>query len=199
MKGSFTGAVKDKAGLFTAAAKGTFLLDEIGETTASTQVKLLRVLQQRQVIPVGATEPVDIDTRLIAATNRDLEDAMRRGTFRQDLFYRLNVIALHLPPLRERRDDIPLLVEAFLQRLAASRGGSPKHLSPAAQEVVQNYPWPGNVRELENALERAWILSDGEQIDERALPERVTHPIVAGLISERPVANPETRRAPPKR
>ena len=190
VKGSVTGAVKDKIGLFTAAAKGTFLLDEIGETTASTQVKLLRVLQQRQVIPVGATEPVDIDTRLIAATNRDLEEAMRRGTFRQDLFYRLNVIALHLPPLRERRDDVPLLVEAFLQRLAAQRGGSPKHLSPEAQEIVQTYPWPGNVRELENALERAWILTDGERIDEAALPERVTHPIVTGLISERPAANP---------
>ena len=190
VKGSFTGAVKDKVGLFTAAAKGTFFLDEIGETTPSTQVKLLRVLQQRQVIPVGATEPVAIDTRLVAATNRDLEDALRRGTFRQDLFYRLNVIALHLPPLRERRDDIPLLVDTFLQRLAASRGAAPKLLSAAAEEVVESYPWPGNVRELENALERAWILTDGERIEVSALPERVTDPTPAGLVSERPAANP---------
>ncbi len=107
VKGSFTGAVKDKAGLFSAAAKGTFFLDEIGETTPATQVKLLRVLQHREVIPVGATEPQPIDTRLLAATNRDLEEEIRRGNFRRDLYYRLNVIAIHLPPLRERPDDIP--------------------------------------------------------------------------------------------
>jgi two-component system response regulator HydG len=190
VKGSFTGAVKDKAGLFTAAAKGTFFLDEIGETTPSTQVKLLRVLQHRQVIPVGATEPIAIDTRLLAATNRDLEEAMRRGTFRQDLFYRLNVIALHLPPLRERRDDIPLLVETFLQRLAAQRGAPPKQLSAAAEEVVESYPWPGNVRELENALERAWILTEGERIEPGALPERVTHPTPPRLITDRESPNP---------
>jgi two-component system response regulator HydG len=190
VKGSFTGAVKDKVGLFTAAAKGTFFLDEIGETTPSTQVKLLRVLQQRQVIPVGATEPVGIDTRLVAATNLDLEEALRRGTFRQDLFYRLNVIALHLPPLRERRDDIPLLVDTFLQRLAVHRNAPPKQLSAAAQDVVESYSWPGNVRELENALERAWILTDGERIDVSALPERVTNPTPAGLVSDRPAINP---------
>jgi len=190
VKGSFTGAVKDKAGLFTAAAKGTFFLDEIGETTPSTQVKLLRVLQHRQVIPVGATEPIPIDTRLLAATNRDLEEAMRRGTFRQDLFYRLNVIALHLPPLRERRDDIPLLVESFLRRLAAVREQPPKLLTSAAEEIVETYPWPGNVRELENALERAWILTEGEQIQPDALPERVTHPKAPHLITDRESSNP---------
>src|SRR5512133_691598 len=108
VKGSFTGAVKDKSGLFTAAAKGTFFLDEIGETTPATQVKLLRVLQHREVIPVGATDPQPIDVRLLAATNRDLEEEIRRGVFRRDLYYRLNVIAIHLPPLRERADDIPL-------------------------------------------------------------------------------------------
>jgi DNA-binding NtrC family response regulator len=190
VKGSFTGAVKDKAGLFTAAAKGTFFLDELGETTPSTQVKLLRVLQHRQVIPVGATEPVPIDTRLLAATNRDLEEMMRRGTFRQDLFYRLNVIALHLPPLRERRDDIPLLVETFLQRLAAQRGQREKHLSLETLEVVQSYPWPGNVRELENALERAWILNDADRIEASALPERVTNPTPQRLVADREGANP---------
>ena len=190
VKGSFTGAVKDKAGLFTAAARGTFFLDEIGETTPSTQVKLLRVLQHRQVIPVGATESVPIDTRLIAATNRDLEEEMRRGTFRQDLFYRLNVIALYLPPLRSRRDDIPLLVDTFLQRLADARGSAPKQLSAEATEVVQAYDWPGNVRELENALERAWILTEKDEIAVGALPERVTQPTPARVLDDRASPNP---------
>src|SRR5919204_5132710 len=147
VKGSFTGAVKDKTGLFAAAASGTFFLDEIGETTPSTQVKLLRVLQHREVIPVGATEAIPIDTRLVAATNRDLEEEMKRGTFRSDLFYRLNVFALHLPPLRERRDDIPLLIDAFLHRGAQQRGEEPKRLSDATLDAMQAYAWPGNVRE----------------------------------------------------
>jgi two-component system response regulator HydG len=190
VRGSFTGAVKDKAGLFTAAARGTFFLDEIGDTTPSTQVKLLRVLQHRQVIPVGATEPVPIDTRLIAATNRDLEEAMRRGTFRQDLFYRLNVIALYLPPLRARRDDIPVLVDTFLQRLAVQREQPPKQLSAGALDAVLAHSWPGNVRELENALERAWILTPGERIEADALPERVTHPTPPRLVDDRARPNP---------
>jgi two-component system response regulator HydG len=190
VKGSFTGAVKDKQGLFTAAAGGTFFLDEIGETTPATQVKLLRVLQHREVIPVGATEPIAIDTRLIAATNRDLEEAMRRATFRQDLYYRLNVISLHLPPLRERQDDIPLLVESFLQRLGATRGGGEKTLSDAATEAIQAYQWPGNVRELENALERAWIMTPGNRIEVNALPERVTSPTPSRLLDERVAPNP---------
>jgi two-component system response regulator HydG len=190
VKGSFTGAVKDKQGLFTAAAGGTFFLDEIGETTPATQVKLLRVLQHREVIPVGATEPVAIDTRLIAATNRDLEEAMRRATFRQDLYYRLNVISLHLPPLRERKDDIPLLVESFRQRLATTRGGGEKTLSDDATEAIQAYQWPGNVRELENALERAWIMSPGNRIEVNALPERVTSPTPSRLLDERVAPNP---------
>ncbi|HEX6631797.1 MAG TPA: sigma-54 dependent transcriptional regulator, partial [Gemmatimonadaceae bacterium] len=128
VKGSFTGAVRDKAGLFAAATGGTFFLDEIGETTPATQVKLLRVLQQREVIPVGGTEPHAIDARLIAATNRDLEAEVKRGAFRSDLFYRLNVIAIPLPPLRDRRDDIPLLADAFLARSARERGHPPKSL-----------------------------------------------------------------------
>ena len=190
VKGSFTGAVKDKQGLFAAAAGGTFFLDEIGETTPATQVKLLRVLQHREVIPVGATESLPIDTRLIAATNRDLEEAMRRATFRQDLYYRLNVIALHLPPLRDRQDDIPLLVEAFLQRLAKTRGGGEKTLADAAAEAIAGYQWPGNVRELENALERAWILTPGSRIELNALPERVTSPTTIRLLDDRAAPNP---------
>ena len=190
VKGSFTGAVKDKEGLFTAAAGGTFFLDEIGETTPATQVKLLRVLQHREVIPVGATEAVPIDTRIIAATNRDLEEEIRRGAFRRDLFYRLNVIAIHLPPLRERREDIPLLAEAFLRRGAALRGDEPKQLSPEAAAALREYNWPGNVRELENALERALILTHGPTIPLSALPERITERRSEPLVADRIAANP---------
>jgi len=190
VKGSFTGAVKDKQGLFMSAGGGTFFLDEIGETTPATQVKLLRVLQHREVIPVGSTEALPIDTRLVAATNRDLEEELRRGNFRQDLYYRLNVIALHLPPLRERTDDIPLLVETFMARLAARRGGEPRELSDGALDAIQSYTWPGNVRELENALERAWILTPGGRIEASALPERVTSPTPRRLLDERATHNP---------
>ncbi|MDB4880486.1 MAG: NtrC family two-component response regulator, partial [Gemmatimonadetes bacterium] len=174
VKGSFTGAIKDKSGLFTAAAKGTFFLDEIGETTPATQVKLLRVLQQREVIPVGGTDPQPIDVRLIAATNRELEEEIRRGSFRTDLYYRLNVIALHLPTLRQRADDIPLLAEHFLVRIADLRQEEQKVLAAETLEALVGYNWPGNVRELENALERAVILTPGREIDPSALPERVT-------------------------
>jgi two-component system response regulator HydG len=191
VKGSFTGAVRDKLGLFAAAAKGSFFLDEIGETTPAIQVKLLRVLQQREVIPVGGTEAVPIETRLIAATNRDLEEEMKRGGFRSDLFYRLNVFALHLPPLRQRRDDIPLLIDAFLGRGAEQSGGMMKRLSADALEAMMEYNWPGNVRELENALERAAILSKGELIDISVLPQRVTERRAEALITDRtPTSNP---------
>lgn len=190
VKGSFTGAVKDKSGLFTAAGGGTFFLDEIGETTQATQVKLLRVLQQREIIPVGATDAVPIDVRIIAATNRDLEEEIKRGSFRRDLFYRLNVIALHLPPLRDRHDDIPLLAEAFLQQTATARGEPPKRLSEDALELLSEYAWPGNVRELENALERAVILSTGPVIGVTALPERLAERRAEPLVAERPTPNP---------
>ncbi len=190
VKGSFTGAVKDKEGLFTAAAGGTFFLDEIGETTPATQVKLLRVLQHREVIPVGATDPQPIDTRIIAATNRDLEEEIKRGGFRRDLFYRLNVIAVHLPPLRDRRDDILLLAESFLQRAGELRGEQPKRLGDDAAEALQAYQWPGNVRELENALERAVILSSGTTIGIGALPERVTERRSEPLVADRTTPNP---------
>ena len=190
VKGSFTGAVKDKSGLFTAAAAGTFFLDEIGETTQATQVKLLRVLQQREIIPVGATDAEPIDVRIIAATNRDLEDEIKRGAFRRDLFYRLNVIAIHLPPLRDRRDDIPLLAEAFLQAAAVQRGEPAKRLSEDALEMLGEYAWPGNVRELENALERAVILCAGPVIGVTALPERLAERRAEPLVAERPTPNP---------
>ena len=190
VKGSFTGAIKDKSGLFTAAAKGTFFLDEIGETTPATQVKLLRVLQQREVIPVGGTEPQPIDVRLIAATNRELEEEIRRGSFRTDLYYRLNVIALHLPTLRQRADDIPLLSDYFLDRIAELRKEERKTLSAETLEALVSYTWPGNVRELENALERAVILTSEHEIRPSALPERVTARVSEPLVADRVPSNP---------
>ena len=190
VKGSFTGAVKDKSGLFAAAEKGTFFLDEIGETTAATQVKLLRVLQHREVIPVGATEPVAIDTRLIAATNRKLDEEIARGNFRSDLFYRLNVISIEIPPLRERRDDIPILAQSFLTEIARKRGEEPKTLSLDAAEQLQEYSWPGNVRELENAIERAVILASNGTILPAALPDKVRSRKAEPLTAERVAPNP---------
>ena len=190
VKGSFTGAVKDKTGLFAAANNGTFFLDEIGETTPSTQVKLLRVLQQREVIPVGATESIAVNTRVLAAPNRDLEEEIKRGAFRADLFYRLNVIAVHLPPLRQRTDDIPLLAESFLARSAQLRNEAPKGLAEDTLDALMAYGWPGNVRELENALERAVILSPGSKIQLDALPERVTERRAEPLVSERTPVTP---------
>jgi two-component system response regulator HydG len=190
VRGSFTGAVKDKAGLFSAAARGTFFLDEIGETTPATQVKLLRVLQHREVIPVGATDAQPVDTRLISATNRDLEEEVRKGGFRSDLYYRLNVISIHLPPLRDRREDVPLLAAAFLEKITAHNGRSPKALSAPALQALQEFSWPGNVRELENALERAIILTQGDEIQVSALPERViqrqSEPLVGRTASVSP-------------
>lgn len=189
-KGSFTGAIRDKIGLFGASSKGTFFLDEIGETTPSTQVKLLRALQHREVIPVGATEAVAVDTRVVAATNRDLDEEIRSGGFRSDLYYRLNVISLHLPPLRQRRDDIPVLAEHFLHRIATARGEQVKQLAGEAAAALTDYNWPGNVRELENALERSVILTPGEEIPLSALPERVTERRAEPLVSTRTPPNP---------
>jgi two-component system response regulator HydG len=190
VKGSFTGAIRDKQGLFAAARGGTFFLDEVGEMPPSLQVKLLRVLQEREVIPVGATESIPVDVRIVAATNRNLEEEIRRGNFRSDLFYRLNVIALDLPPLRERRDDLLLLIEAILLRLAAENNAEPKALSSEALDAVVVYDWPGNVRELENALEHAVVLSRGTVIEGTALPERITTRRKEPLVAERSYKNP---------
>ena len=190
VKGSFTGAVRDKQGLFVAAKGGTFFLDEVGEMSPATQVKLLRVLQEREAIPVGGTEAIPVDVRVVAATNRDLEDDIKRGRFRTDLYYRLNVIAIHLPPLRDRRDDIQILCDEFLGRIAQERSEKPKPLSQEAQGVLLAYDWPGNVRELENALERAVVLSKGDTIDLGALPEKLSERRAEPLVAERLHANP---------
>ncbi len=159
-KGAFTGAHERKTGHLAAADTGTLFLDEIGEVTPATQVKLLRFLQEREFVPVGSTQARKVDVRVVAATNRDLEAAVKAGTFRQDFYYRLNVFAVHVPPLRDRREDIPPLAERFL----SSRGVPPSRLSAAARDRLQDHAWPGNVRELENALERALILAGEEEI-----------------------------------
>jgi DNA-binding NtrC family response regulator len=190
VKGSFTGAVRDKQGLFAAARGGTFFLDEVGEMPPSLQIKLLRVLQEREVIPVGATETIPVDVRIVAATNRDLEEEVRRGHFRSDLFYRLNVIALELPSLRDRRDDLVLLIDHFFQEMASEREASPKALSSDALDAVMVYDWPGNVRELQNALEHAVVLSKGTLIEPGALPERITRRRREPLVAERSSPNP---------
>ncbi len=171
VKGSFTGAVRDSAGLFQVAEGGTFFLDEVGEMPSATQVKLLRALQEREIIPVGGTQPVKIDCRLVAATNADLEKEVSEGRFRADLFYRLNVIPIKLPPLRHRRDDIPLLVDHFLKRYA--QNNPPKLVNAEAMELLMKYDWPGNVRELENVMERALILDEGGVIGPEDLPDKI--------------------------
>ncbi len=186
MRGSFTGAVKDQPGLFTVSEGGTFFLDEVGEMAPATQVKLLRALQEREIIPVGGTKPIKINVRLIAATNADLEREVTEGRFRTDLFYRLNVIPLRLPSLRQRRDDIPLLAEHFLARFVA--GGTPKSFSTEAMDALLRYDWPGNVRELENVAERAVILNEGGEIRLQDLPEKVIRgpSRTASLVIETP-------------
>lgn len=189
-KGAFTGAIKDKDGLFKAADGGTFFLDEVGNTSLSIQVKLLRVLEDKKITPVGDTQPIDVDIRLIAATNADLEKDVKAGQFRADLFYRLNVLPLHIPPLRERRDDIQLLAEHFVKRYCAKMGIEEKDLSPEALDLLLNYAWPGNVRELENTIERALLLNRSDRLELSDFPEKLVNGNASGkVVSEQ---EPET-------
>ena len=190
VKGSFTGAVRDKDGLLVAAGGGTFFLDEIGEMSPATQVKLLRAIQEREVTPVGSTKSVPVDVRIVAATNRDLEEEITKGGFRSDLYYRLNVIQLHMPPLRDRREDIPLLASHFLAR-SKREGEEARHtLTAEALGVLVEYDWPGNVRELENALERAVVVSKGDQIKPDTLPARVLEAPTPRLAASESPPNP---------
>jgi len=186
-RGAFTGAVSDRKGLFQVADGGTLFLDEVGEMTPATQVKLLRVLEDRTVTPVGAHAAVPISVRIVAATNKQLEAEARSGNFREDLFYRLNVIPLHLPPLRERRDDIPLLAGQFLARYARSMGKSVTVFQPAAMDALMAHDWPGNVRELENRVQRAVALAEGPEIGVDALMGR---PAGARSEVQLPMATP---------
>ncbi|WP_300908193.1 sigma-54 dependent transcriptional regulator [uncultured Desulfovibrio sp.] len=175
-KGAFTGADKKHEGHFLKADGGTIFLDEIGEMPLSMQVKLLRVIQEREVLSVGGNRAEPVDVRIVAATNRDLAREVDAGNFRQDLYYRLNVVSLALPPLRERADDIPLLAQHFMNRFAAKNNKRIKGFTPGAMDRLVRYAWPGNVRELENVIERASILLLGEHISERELPERLKAP-----------------------
>ncbi|TAM51434.1 MAG: sigma-54-dependent Fis family transcriptional regulator [Acidobacteria bacterium] len=176
IRGAFTGAVANRRGLFEVADSGTIFLDEIGTITPPTQAKLLRVIQEREFIPVGGEQTVKVDVRIIAATNADLPRMVGEGTFREDLFYRLNVITIELPPLRQRPDDIPALVNQFLRRFAEENRKSALALTPHALDVLMGYNWPGNVRQLENVIERAVVLCPGDVIDVDLLPGEVLAP-----------------------
>lgn len=175
MKGAFTGAATNKKGLFEAASGGTIFLDEIGEMSPAMQVKLLRVLQERVVRRVGGTAEVPVDVRVIAATNRDLEDEVAKNGFRQDLYYRISVIPVELPPLRDRAEDIPDLVDHFLEKLAKDSGRAKLACSPEALRLLESYDWPGNVRELENTIERAHAFESTSAIEPERLPQRILH------------------------
>ncbi len=188
-KGSFTGAIKDKEGLFRAADGGTFFLDEVGNTSLAIQVKLLRVLEDKIITPVGDTKPIEVDVRLIAATNSELEDDVKAGRFRADLFYRLNVIPLYIPPLRVRNEDIDLLVDHFMNMYSLKANESPKGISAEAMELLRSYDWPGNVRELENTIERAVLLNREDTIDTVDLPEKLSRPDRIHVVQE---AEPST-------
>jgi two-component system response regulator AtoC len=173
-RGSFTGAIQDRKGFFEEAGGGTLFLDEIGDIPLNLQVKLIRALQEGEIRRVGEERSVAVDVRIIAATAKNLLEEVGKATFREDLFYRLNVLPIHLPPLRERLEDIPLLVEHFIEKYNTSHKLSCRAATPAAMRLLLAYPWPGNIRELENVVERAMILSDTGLIDEDALPEPVT-------------------------
>ena len=173
-KGAFTGALRQRLGRFELADEGTIFLDEIGELAAETQVALLRVLQEREFERVGGNQPIPVDVRVIAATNRDLKAAITSGDFRSDLFYRINVFPIELPPLREREEDIPMLIKYFIDRYARKAGKRISNISTKTLQLLRSYPWPGNIRELQNVIERSVILSDSEEfsVEENWLPRQ---------------------------
>lgn len=180
VKGSFTGAMANRTGRFEAAHTGTIFLDEINSTTPKLQVKLLRVLQEREFERVGDTQSIRVDTRVVAATNRDLLDEVDRGAFREDLYYRLNVVPIYIPPLRERREDIPELATFFLGLYNAENDRYVSHIDRKALEALQDYRWPGNVRELQNVIERAVVMATGDELTTELLP-----PTVLGIAAPR--------------
>lgn len=198
MKGSFTGAHKDKEGLLVAASGGTFLLDEVGELDRELQVKLLRALQERQVLPVGGTRHVPFDARIISATNADLGEMVRNDSFRTDLYYRLNVIPLHVPALRERRSDIPFLLNKFLENYSSETGEQIKTITSKARKILSDYSWPGNIRELENLVERLCVMTRSNEIGANDIPDFVKYtckeeqkPADLGIQAEQPaIENP---------
>ncbi|MGE0679995.1 MAG: sigma-54-dependent transcriptional regulator [Candidatus Binatia bacterium] len=189
-RGAFTGAIADHNGVFQAADGGTLFLDEISEIPLALQVKFLRAIQEKEVTPLGSNRPVKMDVRIIAASNRNLEEEVRKGAFRDDLYYRLNVVPIHLPPLRERRDDIVLLIEHFISVFSKEYNVEPKRLAPDAMEKLLAYPWPGNIRELQNVIERVFALSQSTEITRADLPISVVgfeeHPVNFNELSELP-------------
>jgi len=187
-RGAFTGAAARKEGRIERAQGGTLFLDEIGELSLAVQVKLLRFLQEGEIERLGGTSTVKVDSRVVAATNRDLASAVQSGKFREDLYYRLNVIQVILPPLRERVEDVPLLADHFVGKYAAKNGKQFSGITPSAMEALEAYPWPGNVRELEHAIERAVVLSSGSEIDIDALPQPVVQTARGGPRGPIPAA-----------
>jgi transcriptional regulator with GAF, ATPase, and Fis domain len=189
VKGAFTGAIQNRKGRFELAHQGTLFLDEVSEMSPRLQVKLLRVLQEGEFEPVGGTQTIRVDVRVVAATNTDLKEAIRQGRFRQDLYYRLKVVPIHLPPLRERREDIPMLVDHFLEKYNRENG---KNVTKISREVLDHllaYSWPGNVRELENCIEHAVVMSPGNTLSASLLPTEILN---SGSGSKRPgAASPE--------
>jgi two-component system, NtrC family, response regulator AtoC len=179
VKGAFSGADRDKPGLFEIASGGTLFLDEIGDMPASLQVKLLRVLQENEVRRLGDTRTREVDARIVAATNKDLHDEIRKNTFRQDLYYRICVVPIHLTPLRQRREDIPLLVRHFVDEFNRKLGLGVTGVEPEGMRLLLEYPWPGNIRELQNSIERAMVLADGDRIDAADIPSHIAHPVAA--------------------
>ena len=190
VKGAFTSAIASKKGLFEVADRGTIFLDEIGSMNLETQAKILRVLQDRKFMHLGGISEIQVDVRIIAATNVDLKQGVKEGRFREDLFYRLNVITVDLPPLRERKEDIPLLVEHFIQKFALENGKAVKHIAPEALRPLMDYAWPGNVRELENVIERAVVLATGSMIGLDLLPDEVVgRGVATRALQHRPDAS----------
>ena len=179
-KGAFTGAIERKRGRFELSNKGSIFLDEIGEINQSIQVKLLRVLQEKQIERVGSSEPIDVDTRVIAATNKDLEKEMKEGHFREDLYYRLNVVHIFIPPLRERREDIPLLVDSFVKEFSNENGKEISSIEPKARNAIYNYDWPGNIRQLRNCIESAVVMTSDNilHFDDLPFKEKVENEVI---------------------
>ncbi|NOZ25415.1 MAG: sigma-54-dependent Fis family transcriptional regulator [Nitrospirae bacterium] len=196
-KGAFTGAINTRVGRFELASGGTLFLDEIGELDPSLQVKLLRVLQEREFERIGSTKTIKVDVRILAATNRNLEELTKEGRFREDLYYRLNVIPVHIPPLRERKEDIPVLIEHFLKKHAKAKKRRPPEISKDVMDVLLRYRWPGNVRELENLVERLTILNPGQAITLKDLPERF-QALAPAAGKPRAAGCPEDMSIPPE-
>ena len=195
VRGAFTGATTSRPGLFREADHGTLFLDEIGDISLPLQSRLLRALQEHEIVPVGSEAPVKIDVRVLAATHRDLPELVRQGRFREDLYYRLNVVTLMLPPLRERRQDIPLLMDHFLRELAARHGRGPVAVDPEAQRRLLGYEWPGNIRELQNVLERAMLLAEQDVIGHEHLPSEVHQHAASPVAAASPPPNPDPLRS----